>query len=328
MPETSIVKAVNRDGLPEGKHEFTATERDLAMKHCRNLVRDANIAGTVDILYTAAAIYNWHTFGLHVTAGYEEGGIGESFTAEFGYSERQAYRFLNIGKELAEALGGGFITGRMINERIQSDIFKGRLGVRKIAELTRIKNGMQLLVAAKSEADVTTLLDQIATHASDLAEAKDAGEGASGKPGKKDAKRVKYSDKRPPSKDEFYQLERDLADQLHTLANGPLKRVCDAAKCIPTGERDNYRSTKLVNAGQSVYNNLWRVIEAVQEYLSPIHIDAIANAHSLERELNSDDRYRTSDAPRMQAAPAATVDELPEDDDEALKAMGIRSNLI
>ncbi len=328
MSDTSIEKAIDRDGLPEGKHDFTETEMNLAVQHCRKMIRDAALFGALEVLLTSAAIYNWKQFELQVPAGYEEKEADSSITAEFGYSERQTFRYYAIGRELADALGGGFISARMIGERIQADIFKGRLGFRKIAELTKIKLGMQQLVSAKNPEDVTSLLDQISLHANALTEAKDAGAGTSGKPGKKDAKKIRYSEKRPPSKDELYQLERDVADELHRIANGSVKRLCEAAGFIPANERENYRSTKLTNSGQSVYNELWRVIDALQERLSPIHIDALANAHALERTLNSSDTYAVMDTPRMQAAPTAAPGELPEDDAEALKALGITSQLL
>ncbi len=314
-------KGVEKASLPEGERDFTPSERNLAVEHTIKMVRDGSLAGILSTLHLSAAIYNWSEFELYKEKGHKF--FKESVEDEFGYSERQAKKYLKIGDHLATALGGGFISQRMISVRIHEELFSGKLGVNKLTDLTKVLNGMTALLEAKTPEDVTRLLETLERNGKELEDQKSVLEGR----GKKAVRLRKFTEQNPAGKDELYHLLNGVKNGLKKLSAGDLKKLREACRSIPREAREQYRSTKLCNAAQSVWNEVFGVLTSLQCDLAPLHVDTVSHAERVQRQLTNNDEFVQLDAyVEKQPVPEMNLGE--DEETDPLKAVGIESSLL
>jgi hypothetical protein len=258
MKEITALEKSKKTGLPEGKLDLTETETRALIEHSKKLIRDGLISHVWSVLNIAAACYNVRKFRLFKEMAYDS--FEDAIQQEFHLAKTQAHRYAEIGERLSDAFGGGCITQRMIQDRMERDVFESRLGFRQIHTLARTSEGIQRLLTAKSDQDIRDLLD-------DMHEGADAIRSeleSKPKTALKSALSKRYDEMRPPTPTDLNMLFTAVARQIEDLNTKYLSRLRQACRALSA---DAYKgSSKYPRKAQRV----WVLVREMNEMLREI----------------------------------------------------------
>jgi hypothetical protein len=270
----SANKLVEKRGLPQGKSILDDSERAAMAEHCRKLVRDGAASQIYGVLNIAAAMFNINQFELWKELD------ADSFVSlaqdQFGFNKTQAYRYVEIGSKLSDALGGGTVLQRQIESLMERQIFQTRQGLsfRQIHTLSKATDGMHRLLQAKSDDDLSGIISDLKKGANEIRAEIDS----KPKTELKAAMSKRYSATNPPDQTDITVLFTALIRQLEEINTKYLRKLYDAVRAIPPEYLRN--SKKWPAKAQQTWNQI-RVMEELLAGVAEVWPDQVAMAHRM-----------------------------------------------